>query len=253
MKWVVQKEKFKNICPKCAHFQTCESPCYPVKQYLAEDNLSVFEKTYTNKEGKTVSIVFARSREIPESDLPQVFEDTSIPADKPQRVFSTESENPFKSFNAKHKQTGVFVDRFFNDFSYDDLAIKYNVTVHTAVTMYSNALKRILKVLEEMDKASKREQYVKQVEERSGHLTKSQRWFLLNKLLGFLPSEIAEMEGLKRSSAVRQLIIRVGDQLQAGEIRLIDATPEEAHAAKARLNVHRSKRRERYSQKKRDK
>jgi len=41
-----------------------------------------------------------------------------------------------------------------------------------------------------------------------------------------MPSEIAEMEGLKGSSAVR--IIRVSDQLRAGEIRLIYATPEES-------------------------
>jgi hypothetical protein len=47
------------------------------------------------------------------------------------------------------------------------------------------------------------------------------------------------------SSSVRQLIIRVPDQLRAGEIRLIDATPEESAAAKLRLDEHREKRRER--------
>jgi hypothetical protein len=46
------------------------------------------------------------------------------------------------------------------------------------------------------------------------------KWFLLNKLFGIMPSEIADMEGLKGSSVVRQLIIRVSDQLRAGEIRL---------------------------------
>lgn len=35
-------------------------------------------------------------------------------------------------------------------------------------------------------------------------------WYLLNKLFGLRPSEIAEMEGLdKKNSSVRQLIIRV--------------------------------------------
>jgi hypothetical protein len=43
------------------------------------------------------------------------------------------------------------------------------------------------------------------------------------------------MEGLdKKSSSVRQLIIRVSDQLKAGEISLIEATPEESAEAKAR-------------------
>jgi len=51
---------------------------------------------------------------------------------------------------------------------------------------------------------------------------------------------------------VRQLIIRVSDQLKSGEIRLIDATPEEAEEAKARLEAHNAKRRERYAKKKID-
>jgi hypothetical protein len=71
---------------------------------------------------------------------------------------------------------------------------------------------------------------------------------LLNKLFGLRPSEIAELEGLdKNSSSVRQLIIRVSDQLKAGEISLIETTQEESADAKARLDSHRKKRRERYA------
>ena len=70
------------------------------------------------------------------------------------------------------------------------------------------------------------------------------------KLFGFRPSEIAEMERMdKKNSSVRQLIIRVSDQLKAGEIRLIEATPEEAQAAKARLDAHNAKRRKRHARK----
>jgi hypothetical protein len=54
----------------------------------------------------------------------------------------------------------------------------------------------------------------------------------------------------KRNSSVRQLIIRVSDQLRAGEISLIETTPEESAAAKARLDVQRQKRRERHARKK---
>jgi len=54
----------------------------------------------------------------------------------------------------------------------------------------------------------------------------------------------------KKSSSVRQLIIRVSDQLKAGEIRLIDWTPEETKEAKARLDAQRKKRRERHAKKK---
>ena len=57
------------------------------------------------------------------------------------------------------------------------------------------------------------------------------------------------MEGMKGSSSVKQLIIRVSDQLSAGEIKLIEVTPEESAAAKACHDSQRKKRRERHSKK----
>jgi hypothetical protein len=65
-------------------------------------------------------------------------------------------------------------------------------------------------------------------------------------------AEIKEMEGLKGSSSVSQLITRVSDQLRVGEIRLIDTTPEESAAAKLRLDSHRGKRRERHERSRAD-
>ena len=43
---------------------------------------------------------------------------------------------------------------------------------------------------------------------------------------------------------------RISDQLKAGEIRLIETTPQESAAAKARLDEVRKKRRERHAKKK---
>ena len=50
-----------------------------------------------------------------------------------------------------------------------------------------------------------------------------------------------------KDEAGGQLIIRVSDQLAAGEIKLIEVTPEESAAAKARLDEVRKKRRERHA------
>jgi len=58
------------------------------------------------------------------------------------------------------------------------------------------------------------------------------------------------MEGVKDPSAVRGLIIRVSDQLRCGEITLFEKDPEEAEAAKARLEARREKRRERHAKNK---
>jgi len=54
----------------------------------------------------------------------------------------------------------------------------------------------------------------------------------------------------KKNSSVRQLIIRTSDQLQAGELSLIEVTPAEKKAAIARLDTHRKKRSERHAEKK---
>jgi hypothetical protein len=83
------------------------------------------------------------------------------------------------------------------------------------------------------------------VEERSGSFPAGVKWFLLNKLFQMRPAEIARMEGVKRPSGVRGMIIRVSDQLSCGEISLFEKNPEEAEEAKARLETKRAKRRER--------
>lgn len=242
----------KEICQKCTHYKTCKSPCYPVQQYLAQDNLTVFEKSHTNEDGKTVTILFARSREIPESSLVQR-KDPDFEPEEIQEAFSTQNESPFAGFKPKLKQTGIFIDRFFNNWSYRDLAVKYEISEHAAIKIYYVALKRLRVVLAAMDNEKEHrnlEHWTKQVEERSGSLPKGQKWFLLNKLFGLRPSEIAEMEGMKGSSSVRQLIIRVSDQLKAGEINLIECSPQEATEAKERLETHRVKRRERHNRNK---
>jgi len=245
------------ICPKCSKYKSCKSPCYPVKQFLAKDNLSVFEKTVSKETGETVTVLFARSREMQQSML-------SIGVDsrgdhrlstKDQQAFSTENENPFADFKPSLKQTGIFVDRFFHGFSYTDLAEKYDMTTDTARKTYHNSINRVLAVIHAMDSGEAPTKQVafwkKKVAARSGRLPKGQRYFLLNKLFGLRPSEIAEMEGLdKQSSSVRQLIIRVSDQLKAGEISLFETSPGETADAKARLDAHRENRRERHAKKK---
>jgi len=152
------------------------------------------------------------------------------------------------------KITGIFIDRFFHKASYADLAKKYDMAEKNAKGTFHNSINRILAVIEAMDNG---EALTKQfafwkdkVKARTGDLPKGQKWYLLNKLFGLRPSEISELEGMdKKSSSVRQLIIRTSDQLQAGELSLIEVTQEEREAAKARLDTQRKKRRERHEKK----
>jgi hypothetical protein len=176
--------------------------------------------------------------------LPQVSDKTDEPIDPP---FTSEAESPFAGFNPDLKQTGIFIDRFFNKWSYEDLAVKYDTTIEGARKIYQAAVKRLLNVVEARDgKEGPRnfEPWKKMVEERSGSFPAGMRWFLLNKLFQMRPAEIARMEGVKNPSAVRGLIIRVSDQLTCGEISLFEKDPEEAEAAKAKLDAQRKKRRD---------
>lgn len=121
------------ICPRCSRFKTCQKSCYPVEQYLKKENLDVFEKSFTDPEGKTISIIFSRSREAPVSALPEIDQDAD-PA------FSTENENPFRSFDPHLKQTGIFIDRFFLKFKYQYLAVKYDISIDAAYKIYHVAV-----------------------------------------------------------------------------------------------------------------
>jgi hypothetical protein len=240
----------KGVCEKCARREGCNTPCRPVELYLAQDNLAVFEKTGIGENGEEITIIFARSREIRESELPRISHKTNEPIDSP---FTTEADSPFANFNPDLKQTGIFIDRFFNKWSYEDLAVKYDTTVKEATKIYYAAVKRLQAVVEALDGKEgphNIEPWKKMVEERSGSFPKGVKWFLLNKLFQIRPAEIARMEGVKNPSGVRGMIIRVSDQLSCGEISLFEKDPEEAQVAKAKLDAQRKQRRERYARNK---
>ncbi len=241
----------QGICQQCSHYDTCKTPCAPVARYISQDGLAVYEKTAIGENGEEISIIFARSREIPESALPQISGENDDPIDSP---FTTEADSPFASFKPDLKQTGIFIDRFFNKWSYEDLAVKYDVTVEGARKLYHAAVKRLLDVVQALDgkEDSIRDfgAWRQMVEERSGSFPLGVKWFLLNKLFQMRPAEIARMEGVSHPSGVRGMIIRVSDQLRCGEISLFEKDPEEAEAAKAKLDAQRKKRRDRYTKNK---
>jgi hypothetical protein len=241
----------KGVCKKCFHREGCKTPCRPVEVYLAQDNLAIFEKTGVGENGEEITIIFAQSKKfIRECELPRISSNTDEPVD----VFTTEAESPFAGFNPDLKQTGIFIDRFFYGWSYEDLAVKYDVTVGVASSHYYNAVQRLRAVIEAMDggKGSPRNfgPWKQMVEERSGSFPLGVKWFLLNKLFQMRPAEIARLEGVKNPHGVRGMIIRVSDQLRSGEISLFEKDPEEAEAAKVRLEALRAQRRERYARNK---
>ena len=63
--------------------------------------------------GRKLPSFLPAPEKIPESELPQISDKTDEPID----VFTTEAESPFAGFNPDLKQTGIFIDRFFNKWS----------------------------------------------------------------------------------------------------------------------------------------
>jgi hypothetical protein len=238
------------LCAKCRHREECKAPCAPVELYLAYENLAIYEKSGTLDSGEDIQILFTYGKEIRESSFPTISDRTAEAVD----VLST-GENPFAGFNPHLKQTGLFIDRFFRHWSFEDLAVKYDLTLAQAKKHYRAAVDRLREVLEALDGQDKSihnfDAWKQMVEERSGNFPLGVKWFLLNKLFSLRPAEIARLEGKEStSSAVRGMIIRVSDQLRAGELSLFEFDQEEAEAAKARLDAQRKKRRERYAKKK---
>ena len=136
----------KDVCEKCSHREGCNTPCRPVELHLAQDNMAVFEKTGVGENGEEITIIFAQSKKfIRESELPRISDKTDEPVDSP---FTTEAESPFAGFNPDLKQTGIFIDRFFHGWSYEDLAVKYDVTMEVTSSLYYNAVQRLQAVIE---------------------------------------------------------------------------------------------------------
>jgi len=110
--------------------------------------LSVYEKTGVSENGESVTILYARSRETQQSLLSIGVDKRGDPrlSNKEQQTFSTEGDSPFSSFQPSLKITGIFVDRFFHKFTFQDLADKYEINRHTASSIYHNAVNRVIGV-----------------------------------------------------------------------------------------------------------
>lgn len=59
--------------------------------------------------------------------------------------------NPFKHYEANHKQTSVFIKRFFGRWSYPDIAKAHDISTDAARKLYYAGVQKLLAVIIEMD------------------------------------------------------------------------------------------------------
>jgi len=144
--------------------------------------------------------------------------------------------------------TGILHDRLFLGFSYQDLSVKYSVSVETARKTYHHAEKRIFKLLQDLDNGKRDLSYwEKLTAEKAKGMRQDVKIFLMHYVFNLRPAEIQKILNIKNLSYISRQIKKVAGQLKAGKINLIETTQQESAVAKARFDAHRKKRRARHA------
>ena len=141
---------------------------------MKRDNLTVFEKG----RGKEITL-YPRSREMHRSNLSAGEDKAGDPrfSAKEALAFSTEAENPFRQYEANHKQTSVFIKRFFGKWSYVDIAQFHGISADAARKLYYAGVQRLLAVIMEMDVVNKRTRE----ERKRADMAKQKRYYEQNR------------------------------------------------------------------------
>ena len=121
------------MCPKCAHYETCQKACYPVQRILSE-------KYEPYEVG---GVMYPAHGHIQFSHM---FSDDGKRREHEQ-LLSDDRGKPFKEFNPNLIKTGVFIQRFFFRQPFKDIAVMYDLSLDNARCTYSKALDKILKIM----------------------------------------------------------------------------------------------------------
>ena len=235
-------KNFKGMCEKCRKRKSCKIPCAPVENLLQFDNRGASERL--NRNENTITLFPVNRREMRETELLGLAETGGKDQDAVDFIFSTDNDKAFTIPNPQKDKTAVFVYKFFKGFSYEDIAVMMDKPVNNVRQLYRQAKARMLKALKALDTRDgiihKAENILKVSEEATGKLPNYQKWFIMNKCLGLSPGEIARIEG-RSQSCISTMLRYCADKLMAGELTLLDPTPEQAQEAKARLDRDRAR------------
>lgn len=182
---------FTDLCKKCRHRKRCKAPCAPVEKYLAHGTSKTFEIWLRD----AVTVLCPESK--------RVVRASEMEAYQAARAFSTTNqvEHPLDDLNPKLKQTGVFIDRFFNRLPFPEIAKKYRISQNSATALYGNAVKRLLKTVEAMDRV----ELAKANGKRLAELPTRDRVKILYFGLEMPVVEIARFIGISHSAVIKHV------------------------------------------------
>jgi DNA-directed RNA polymerase specialized sigma24 family protein len=108
------------------------------------------------------------------------------------------AEKAFFRGRPEMTRTEIFILRLFDKHDYSFIAGELNLSVKNTRDLYRDCKLRLEEAMQVLDNRraviNDAEVVLKRAEKRSGKLSKSHRWFLLSKVFGLMPREIASME-----------------------------------------------------------
>lgn len=222
--------------PKCPHYKMCTKPCLPLEKLLSKESSGrIYEKKIKGKNGKETIVIFASrsSLEVAESEIRVYDSKGKLWGHLTDLAFSTENNKVWAEIEVKRKQTALFIDRYFKGYTYKDLVTKYEIKYETAKEMYMNAKNRVLEVLEKTDDIHRRpghKETWKKCSEAGGKVTKKAQYWILSKVLGMLPHEIADLYGVNHNS-VSSGISKMSKKISEKELIDLFEIPPKSKAA----------------------
>jgi hypothetical protein len=219
----ITDEALKGICPGCPHFKSCKVPCSPVAKFLYEKG-EPWEKKAKGHNGQDITVSYPLHKQLPMSACLAESKDGKDSPNDEEKLLSDELGSPFSSFNPGLIRTGIFIGRFFNRQSFKELSIIYDMPPSHVRSHYSQAVKVLMKCLSILDQDERKniadKHYKKAARNLSKNMPKNQRWYLMSRVFGLTPKEIAEIDGDTTNRNVSSAICRVERRLKSGDINL---------------------------------
>lgn len=221
------KKSIKNLCKNCYLREQCYKPC-PCCQHIISDSQRVYEEYYYTKQDEKITVLYSEKpgKAIPLNDFDREDNESDDIDNVLMRKTGQDEVDEFWDEVYYEPQTlacGIFIDRFFNQYTLDDLTTKYDITQKAAIQHYCKARKRLFEVIKAYDQQrdfAYRLSVAATAMQQHGKVQKNIQWFLLKIIGKMTTDEIADLYNVS-TRAVNNGINEIIRRAKAGEALLL--------------------------------
>ncbi len=203
----------EGICDQCPHKETCTKPCFLADCFINENVKPLFEKTTTQvRGGQEIQITVIYD---PYCQKTSNFAEVTTENEEGKarsdvdNVSAGDMERFYNGvFYVRSQKLGIFIDHFFNGFTYEDLAVKYETTAHQAMKVYERAKTDFLSFLDAWNREKEVLRNRMQAEahlQNLGKMPKKLKCFLLHYVFELSYSDISELLNVPRNHISREI------------------------------------------------